>query len=146
MPSLTKLSTTEPLKFQASIPLFLWDQIYSFNVYYVLLEVLCPRVYEINASKTSVEELLLERKILEEKINEIRANRVDKLLNKYNKPNQEEDEEAKKERTRKGSITVKDTSKEYSQKEKEYNEQRLRLQNETLKKQLVPFFNLNILF
>lgn len=65
---------------------------------------------------------------------------MDKLLNKYNKPNQEEDEEAKKERARKGSITVKDTSKEYSQKEKEYNEQRLRLQNETLKKQLVPFF------
>lgn len=106
--------------------------------------MLCPRVYEINASKTSVEELLLERKILEEKISEIRANRVEKLINKYNPANQQREEEAKTERGRKGSIVVRDTSKEYSQKEKEYNEERLRLQNETLKKQLVLFLFLNI--
>ncbi len=90
--------------------------------------MLFPRVYEINASKTSIDELLLERKILEEKINEVRENRVGKLINKV--PDRTEP-------TKRASDAAALNTKESIQKEKEYNEERLRLQNETLKKQLV---------
>jgi len=94
----------------------------EYNKTFEVPEVLCPRVYEINASKTSIEELLLERRILEDKIIEIKERKLSRI-----------------ERGGSGGRGRSDEGQrsQSSHKEKVYNEERLNLHNQALKKQLV---------